>query len=106
MPTFERNNSELKEKKAFFFDLDGTIYLGNKVFEGVHELIKLLQERNKKFYFLSNNSSKSTSDYLLKLKKLNLDASRENIILSQHPTIDYLKKEGYQKIFLMGNKSL
>ena len=98
--------SELKEKKVFFFDLDGTIYLGNKVFDGVHELIKRLKERKKKFYFLSNNSSKSTSDYLLKLKKLDLDASKENIILSQHPTIDYLRNEGYNKIFLMGTQSL
>jgi len=106
MSKHERNISELKEKKVFFFDLDGTIYLGNKVFAGVHELIKLLKEKNKKFYFLSNNSSKSTSDYLLKLKRLNLDATMENIILSQHPTIDYLKKEGYNKIFLMGTQSL
>ncbi len=102
----ERKVSELKKKKAFFFDLDGTIYLGNKIFDGVHELIKLLKERNKKFFFLSNNSSKSTSDYLLKLKKLKLDATLDNIIISQHPTIDFLKKEGYKKVFLMGNKSL
>ena len=106
MSKHDRNITEIKEKKAFFFDLDGTIYLGNKIFDGVHDLIKLLKEKNKLFYFLSNNSSKSTSDYLLKLKKLNLDANRENIILSQHPTIDYLKKEGYKKIFLMGTKSL
>ena len=106
MSKHERNISELREKKAFFFDLDGTLYLGNKIFDGVHDLIKLLKEKNKLFYFLSNNSSKSTSDYLLKLKKLNLDATRENIILSQHPTIDYLKSEGCKKIFLMGTKSL
>lgn len=106
MSKHERNISELKEKKVFFFDLDGTIYLGNMVFDGVHELIKMLKEKNKKFYFLSNNSSKSTSDYLQKLQKLNLDATRENIILSQHPTIDYLKKEEYDKIFLMGTQSL
>ena len=98
--------TNLLEKEVFFFDLDGTLYLGNRLFEGVPEVIELLKEENKKFFFLSNNSSRSTSDYLKKLEKMNLDVSIENIILSQHPTIDYLKENSYKKIFLMGNQSL
>lgn len=102
----DRYLSELTEKLVYFFDLDGTIYLGNKLFEGVLDLIEILRIKKKKFYFLSNNSSKSTTDYLKKLNNFNLDVSRENIILSQHPTIDYLKKNNYKKIFLMGTQSL
>ena len=98
--------SELTEKLVYFFDLDGTIYLGNTLFKGVLDLIKILRNKKKKFYFLSNNSSKSTTDYLKKLNNFNLDVSRDNIILSQHPTIDYLKKNNYKKIFLMGTHSL
>jgi len=91
---------------VFFFDLDGTIYLGNKLFKGVPELIKILKSKEKKFFFLSNNSSKSTEDYLKKLNNFNLSITRENLILSQHPTIDYLKKNNYKKIFLLGTQSL
>ena len=98
--------SDLKQKKVFFFDLDGTLYLGNNLFEGVPELIDLLKKMNKRFYFLSNNSSKSTSDYLKKLNSFNLNITNENIILSQHPTIDFLKKNNYKNIFLMGTQSL
>jgi glycerol-1-phosphate dehydrogenase [NAD(P)+] len=98
--------SELLNKKVFFFDLDGTTYLGNKLFDGVQDLLHLLQQQNKLFYFLSNNSSKSTKDYLKKLEKLSLNVSIENIILSQHPTIDYLKRNNFKKIFLMGTQSL
>jgi len=97
---------KIKEKKVFFFDLDGTLYLGNKLFEGVFELIELLIRHHKKFYFLSNNSSKSTKDYLKKLTNFKLNITTENIILSQHPTIAYLKKEGYKRVFLMGTSSL
>jgi NagD protein len=97
----------LREKSIFFFDLDGTVYLGNKIFDGVLELIQLLQEKaDKKFFFLSNNSSKSTADYLKKLTRLQLEVNKNNIILSQHPIIFYLKNEGYQNIFLMGTTSL
>jgi len=35
-----------------------------------------------------------------------LKATRENIILSQHPTISYLKKNNYTTVFLLGNESL
>ncbi len=97
----------IKEKQVFFFDLDGTIYLGNKLFDNVLELIELLKGRNNtKFYFLSNNSSKSTNDYLDKLNGYNLNISIDNIILSQHPVIHFLKKERYKRIFLMGTTSL
>ncbi|MGV9172211.1 MAG: HAD-IIA family hydrolase [Promethearchaeia archaeon] len=103
------NNEELqilKDKQAFFFDLDGTIYLENHLFNGVLELIETLKKQKKHFFFLSNNSSKSTQDYLKKLQGLNLNVTEDNIILSQHPTIKYLKDNKYQKIFLLGTTSL
>jgi NagD protein len=100
------NIYDLLPKLAYFFDLDGTIYLGNKLFKGVPELIQVLREKEKKFFFLSNNSSKSTRDYLKKLNNFNLNITRENLILSQHPTIEYLKRNEYKKIFLLGTQSL
>ena len=66
------NIFELTNKQAYFFDLDGTIYLGNKLFKGVTQLIDILRKNEKKFFFLSNNSSKSTEDYLKKLHQLNI----------------------------------
>jgi len=99
--------SILKKKRVFFFDLDGTVYLGDQLFDGVLNLIDIFKKNDHRhFFFLSNNSSKSTSDYLKKLKKYGLEVDKDHIILSQHPTIDYLKKEGFNKIFLMGTKSL
>ncbi|MFX1363400.1 MAG: HAD-IIA family hydrolase [Promethearchaeota archaeon] len=106
MANNKSNLKWLKEKMVFFFDLDGTIYLGNKLFDGVPELIEILKKSNKHFFFLSNNSSKSTEDYLKKLNRLNLNITLNNIILSQHPTIDYLKKNEFKNIFLLGTQSL
>ena len=106
MALIDKDLSTLMEKSVYFFDLDGTIYLGDILFDGVLELIELLRKKKKKFFFLSNNSSRSTKDYLMKLKNLKIDISNENLILSQHPTIDYLKKNSYKRIFLMGTESL
>jgi len=106
MSSLEKFFTELEKKKVYFFDLDGTIYLGNQLFRGAIELIEILNKKEISFFFLSNNSSKSTSDYLKKLHSLNLDVTRDNLILSQHPTIDYLKSKNYEKIFLLGTESL
>jgi HAD superfamily hydrolase (TIGR01450 family) len=106
MTFLEQDFSELRQKKVFFFDLDGTLYLGEKLFDGVLDLIELLKDRGKKVFYLSNNSSRSTEDYILKLKKFNLPVSNEEIILSQHPTINYLHKNKITRIFLLGTSSL
>jgi len=100
------NLSELTNKQVYFFDLDGTIYLGDSLFQGVPQLIEVLRNNKRNFFFLSNNSSISTEDYLKKLNKFNLNINRENLILSQHPTIDFLKKNRFKKIFLLGTQSL
>ncbi|MFX1378955.1 MAG: HAD-IIA family hydrolase [Promethearchaeota archaeon] len=100
------NLFELTRKQAYFFDLDGTVYLGDSLFQGVPKLIEVLKKYKKYFFFLSNNSSMSTEDYLKKLNKFNLPVNRENLILSQHPTIDYLKKNDFHKLFLLGTQSL
>jgi HAD superfamily hydrolase (TIGR01450 family) len=102
----EKNLFELTTKQVYFFDLDGTVYLGNTLFQGVPELIELLRKKKRNFFFLSNNSSISSTDYLKKLNKFNLNVTRKNLILSQHPTIDFLKKNDYKKVFLLGTQSL
>ena len=96
----------LKEKKVFFLDLDGTIYLDGILFDNIKELINLLRNKKKLFYFLSNNSSISTDDYYHKLKDVGLDISKENIIISTHPTLQYLKENNFKRIYLLGTKSL
>jgi HAD superfamily hydrolase (TIGR01450 family) len=106
MSSVKELSSVIKMKKVLFFDLDGTIYLGNQLFEGVIELVEVLHEEEIPFFFLSNNSSKSTADYLKKLTDLKLKVTPNNLILSQHPTIAYLKRKHYQKIFLLGTESL
>jgi len=96
----------IKEKKVFFLDLDGTIYIDGILFDNIKELMNLLKLKKKKFYFLSNNSSITTNDYYNKLKDVGLDISRENIIISTHPTIQYLRENNFKRIYLLGTKSL
>jgi arabinose operon protein AraL len=59
-------------KKGYIFDLDGTVYLGDKVIEGAAETIHLLKERGDQVVFLSNNPTKDPKMYAEKLTKLGL----------------------------------
>jgi HAD superfamily hydrolase (TIGR01450 family) len=84
--------ADLRELECFVFDMDGTINLGYELIDGSKELIELLREQKKAFYFFTNNSSKAPLDYVEKLEKLGFDGiTREHIMTSGDVMIHYLK---------------
>ncbi len=101
------NNKDIKNVKAFLFDLDGTIYLGGKLIDGAKETLEQLRNSGKKVLFLTNNSSKSVADYLAKLQKMGITDNVADICSSSLSTIAYLKKRNLQHgVYLVGTKSL
>lgn len=81
----------LHELQCFILDMDGTIYLGNRVLPGAYDLLALFNERQIPYYFFTNNSSKSPENYIDKLEHLNFGRfSRSNIITSGDVTADYV----------------
>ena len=84
--------AQLKEIECFVFDMDGTINLGYTLIDGALDLINKLKEKNIKFYFFTNNSSKSPMDYVEKLAKLGFSGiTREHVMTSGDVMIHYLK---------------
>ena len=59
--------NELKDIKCFLLDMDGTFYLGNTIIDGALDFLDILKSQQKKFIFLTNNSSKNKSTYKQKL---------------------------------------
>ena len=51
--------NDIRNIEMFLLDMDGTLYLEDNVFEGSIEFINLLNKQNKKYIFLTNNSSKN-----------------------------------------------
>ena len=94
--------------KGFLLDLDGTIYLGDKLLPGAKEFILECQKRKIPYLFLTNNSSRSRDDYYYKLNKLGIPARLEDIYTSGTATIDYLKNrpEVVKRVFLLGTEAL
>ena len=97
----------LKDKEVFILDMDGTFYLEGTPIEGALEFIGILKELGKKYLFFTNNSSKSKTDYINKLRSMGVDAHEENIFSSGAVTIDYLTKNRPGKsVYLIGTPSL
>ncbi|MBR4836072.1 MAG: HAD family hydrolase, partial [Clostridia bacterium] len=47
----------MKNKKLFLLDMDGTIYLGNRLFDATIPFLNKIKENGGKYVFLTNNSS-------------------------------------------------
>ena len=70
---------KLENIKCYLLDMDGTIYLGNELIDGAKEFLEKLKEREIKYIFLTNNSSKNKDRYVEKLNKLGIKAHREDV---------------------------
>ncbi|SFR57173.1 HAD-IIA family hydrolase [Anaeromicropila populeti] len=97
---------EMQKKKLFLLDIDGTIGFDGKLFEGAMEFFQEVLRQKGKYVFITNNSTTSIADYVLKYKKIGLEVDETNFITSSYASILYLKKEfGSQKLFAAGTKS-
>lgn len=98
---------QLKQKKLFIFDLDGTLYLDGVLFPKALELLEYIHKNNGKYMFLTNNSSRSTKEYVTKLQKLGIRSDITNVITSTQATIQYLKSNHSEDVFyVVGTESM
>lgn len=96
---------ELRNAKLFLLDMDGTIYLDDDLFEGVTDFLAHIKAIGGKYLFLTNNSSKSVTKYIEKLKNLGIAATEDDFLTSTDATIVYLKPKNYKKIYAFGTTS-
>ena len=100
-------NEILRCKKLYLFDMDGTLYLGNRLYDFTLELLDTLKKTGRSYLFMTNNSSKSVEDYVKKLGKLGIEATREDFMTSSQATAFYLHKHHEGKtLYVCGTESL
>ena len=93
--------------KCFILDMDGTIYLGNELFPFTKDFLKKVEETGREYYFFTNNSSKSQQAYIEKLGKLGIQIKKDQMMISSHVIIKYLKEHYDGKsIYVLGTPSL
>ena len=86
-------NRKLSDVQCFLMDMDGTIYLGDRLLPGAREWLALLDEKGISYLFLTNNSSRSKVEYAQKLQRLGLPVPEEKIFTSGEGDCD-LPRQG------------
>ena len=95
----------LADKRLFLLDMDGTIYLDDRLFDGTLDFLAWVRAVGGRALYLTNNSSRGVSAYVEKLARLGIGAAREDFLTSVHVTARYLQKKQYRRIYAFGTAS-
>lgn len=97
----------LEEIRLFVLDLDGTVYLGDRLLDGVTDFLARCQKTGRQVLFFTNNTSRNPQEYIEKLGRMGIAVSREQIMTAGDVTIRYLRQQYPGKsVFLLGVPAL
>ena len=99
-------DASLDGVEAVFLDLDGTIYLGGDLIPGALDFLERCQSKGVRRYFLSNNSSRSVTQYHAKLAALGIPCTEDDILLSTHDLLAWLKDEGVTRTYAVATEGM
>ncbi|HYE89415.1 MAG TPA: hypothetical protein VEA38_00290, partial [Terriglobales bacterium] len=69
-------------QRGWLFDLDGTIYIGDRLIPGADDAIAALRGDGRRVAFLSNKPLETREDYARKLTKLGIAAAPDDVVNS------------------------
>lgn len=101
------NSSSLRGKRFFLLDMDGTIYLGDRLFDGTVDFLNYVRASGGKYLFLTNNSSRSVDAYIERIARFGIQTQRDDFLTSVDALCVYLEKHGYRskRLYAFGTAS-
>lgn len=107
----EQAQKLIDDHDNFLFDCDGVIWLGETMIPGVLKTIEYLQSKNKRFAFVTNNSSRSRQNYIEKFKKLGFRGVTKDMIFPTCYSAVYTLKEHLKipegsKVWVLGDHGI
>jgi len=89
-------------------DMDGTIYLGKKIFPFTLGFLEDMRSAGIGYSFLTNNPTRSVADYLDKLAGMGITATEDNMYTTSLAAIDYIHKNHptAHRLFMLGTPSM
>jgi NagD protein len=98
---------QVRSKTGFIIDMDGVIYHGNKLIDGVNEFLAWLDAQKKKFLFLTNGSERSPRELQQKLERLGVRVGENHFYTSALATAAFLKsQQPGGSVFAIGESGL
>lgn len=98
---------KLKRKKLWVLDMDGTVYLGDRLFPQTLPFLQRIQDSGADYLFFTNNASRAKDTYVSRLRDMGIPAEPENILTSAEATIAYLKRHrAGMAVYVVGTPDL
>jgi HAD superfamily hydrolase (TIGR01450 family) len=90
---------------CFLIDLDGTIWLDDRLIRGADHFVGWLIANRKPFRFITNNSSNSALQYVEKLWDLGIKCPDDSVFTSTEAAVCYLKEQQIPAVFPLGTET-
>jgi len=87
--------------KGLLIDLDGVLYVGDKVIPGAREALEYLREKNYRFRFVSNTTRKSRMTIAERLAAMGFDIPEEYIFTPPLAAVRYMQETGKNRCYLL-----
>ncbi len=99
--------AKLAPIRGFLLDMDGTLYLGERMLDGSLAFLDKLRQTGRTALFLTNNSSKSAEAYVQKLRRLGVAEPFLNVLTSGQAAGGYvLERFPGRRAYVLGNAFL
>ncbi|KAF7949234.1 hypothetical protein EAE96_008401 [Botrytis aclada] len=104
-------NEFIDQFDVFLFDCDGVLWSGDHIFPGTVETLELLRSKDKKVVFVTNNSTKSRTEYQKKLTSLGIPSNVDEIFGSAYSSAIYIARilklpAPKNKVFVLGESGI
>ena len=82
---------DFKKKKLFLLDMDGTLYLGDSLFDGAKAFLRQVKAQGGRYLFTTNNSSRGVDAYVERMARLGIPSTADDFLTSVDVLIRYLR---------------
>ena len=98
---------DIKSKRAFVCDLDGTLFMGpDPIKPAVEFVIKNTKSGRFCFFYLTNNTSKTPAEYMKKIAGANIPVEPDQILTPLITLEEYIREKGYKSVYLVASDAV
>jgi NagD protein len=102
----------LRVSRAFLFDMDGTLVLGDKTNQGLNplpgalEITRFLSARGVPFVLFTNGTARTPQEYVEMLRNVGFLLSDNGVLTPASSAADHFRRRGYRRILTLGGEGL
>jgi 4-nitrophenyl phosphatase len=102
----------LRSSRAFVFDMDGTLVLGDKSNHGLNplpgalEMTAWLAARSVPFVLFTNGTARTPQQYVEMLRNVGFPLSDNGVMTPASSAADLFRRRGYRRILTLGGEGL